>query len=1044
MPADLEVGGVRVLIVEDSPTQAAALQGILESAGHEVDVAPDGETAVEMLRASDFGLVVADVVMPGMSGFELCRRIREEPETAPLPVVLTTALGDTSSILSGLASGANGYITKPFEEPAILRRISDVMLRVDSSSSSSDTVEISLSGEIFRVTASAREILDFLVPVLADLATDGNRSAPTLDEATRVPVTGELAESGELVGSVESVELPAQLRLLVVEDSRTQAEVIRSAIEAEGHLVETALDRRSGSDRFTQGDFDVVLCDVVLPDMSGYDVCRLIRKGGKSAHTAVLMLTSLDDPSNILRGLEAGADNFISKPVDMQQLLVRARAALVRRRSRGSDGAWQSGKFESQYNHVSKKQIVGYLLAAFEDISQSKMQLEDSAQAARSAQEERAFTQAALDALDSHVAILDESGKILAVNEAWRGFALANDFQEPEFGVGLNYRAICETAAAEDAAAEDAAVEDAAVGDIAGKVASGIEEVASSRRDLFYQEYSAHSPEEQRWFAVRVTRFRDSDPVRLVVAHENITDRKLSELEVHEGEKLLAEREVQYRGLFEQAAVGIALLGLNLQVFRVNQRFCEITGYDREELLDTLLDSITHPDDAGASVEDMRLLLEGELSQHEGKLRYVCADGSDVWVHVRLSAVRDVDGSPLHLMAVVEDVTEQRKLEDQLSQAQKMEALGRLAGGVAHDFNNILTVILGEGHLLLRKASEGDPAHEGLTEIVAASKRAADLTRQLLAFSRKEITQPITLNLNTSVESTIRMLDRLSGEDIELRTELADDLWNTIADPGQIDQVLANLTVNAKDAIPRGGVVKVRTRNSTVDQATALAHPGLVIGDFVVLAVEDNGTGIPDDVRAHLFEPFFTTKTGGKGTGLGLATVYGIVKKLSGYLMVDSEVGEGTTMSVFLPRSTDPLEQDAEAETVYVSERKTILLVEDEDAVRRITFGMLEEQGHEVIEATSGAQALQLLGERDGKVDLILTDVVMPGMSGRELSDHVARSYADVSVLYMSGYTADKILDERIEQRNARLVQKPFTYDTLAKAVQAALQGAEE
>jgi nitrogen-specific signal transduction histidine kinase/CheY-like chemotaxis protein len=391
---------------------------------------------------------------------------------------------------------------------------------------------------------------------------------------------------------------------------------------------------------------------------------------------------------------------------------------------------------------------------------------------------------------------------------------------------------------------------------------------------------------------------------------------------------------------------------------------------------------------------------------------------------------------------VFRDITQRRQLEEQLRQAQKIEAVGRLAGGVAHDFNNLLNVITGYGQMVFRRLPDG-PEREKTKAILQAAERAAGLTRQLLAFSRKQVLEPKVLDLNAVVGGMDEMLRRLIGEDIELHTQLAPSLGRTKADPGQLEQVLMNLVVNARDAMPRGGRLTLQTANAVMDDTYIRDHLGARPGRYVMLAVCDNGLGMDPETQKHIFEPFFTTKEKGKGTGLGLATVYGIVKQSEGYIWVESAPGAGTTVKVYLPRvEAEPAAEEVRRPAVpeeLPRGTETVLLVEDEDMVRRMTREVLEGAGYRVLEASSGFEALRVSAGHDGNLDLLLTDVVMPGMSGRELSERLAPVRPTMKVLYMSGHTDDAIFHHGVTQAGTGFLQKPFTPDALERRVRELL-----
>jgi len=387
------------------------------------------------------------------------------------------------------------------------------------------------------------------------------------------------------------------------------------------------------------------------------------------------------------------------------------------------------------------------------------------------------------------------------------------------------------------------------------------------------------------------------------------------------------------------------------------------------------------------------------------------------------------------------DVTERRRLEDQLRQAAKMEAIGRLAGGIAHDFNNLLTVINGYGALVQDRLPVDDPSREMVGEIVAAGERAVALTQQLLAFSRKQVLAPEVLDLNTVVAQMERLLRRLIGADIDLAACLQPGLGHIRADPGQVEQVLMNLAVNARDAMPTGGKLTIETRDVTLDEGYARAHPEARSGRYIQLAVSDTGVGMTAEVKRRVFEPFFTTKEAGRGTGLGLATVFGIVKQSGGHIEVYSEVGIGTAFKVDLLQCADAALRGGSPSIVRVlaTGTETILLVEDEEGVRNLAAFILRDAGYSVLEARDGSEGASMAAGYDGHIHLLVTDVIMPGVGGRELVARLAPARPGLKVLYLSGYTDDAVFRHGLLEEHVRFLRKPFTPATLARAVRDAL-----
>jgi len=392
---------------------------------------------------------------------------------------------------------------------------------------------------------------------------------------------------------------------------------------------------------------------------------------------------------------------------------------------------------------------------------------------------------------------------------------------------------------------------------------------------------------------------------------------------------------------------------------------------------------------------------------------------------------------------VAERTAEREKIQAQLMQSQKMESIGRLAGGVAHDLNNMLGVIIGHTELAMDIIDNSNPVYEDLEEIRKAAERSANLTRQLLAFARKQIISPKIIDLNRTVKDMLKMLERIIGEDIELKWQPQDDLWSIKIDPSQIDQILANLCVNARDAIKNVGTLTIKTENIFVDQTFCSKHTEFVSGEYVLLSVNDNGSGIDKKIMEHIFEPFFTTKEVGKGTGLGLSTIYGIVKQNNGIIDVKSTLGEGSTFNIYLPRYIDK-NQQMQNELIKGEEsttigHETILLVEDEPSILKLTKMMLEKQGYTVLAASRPCEAIDIAQKHHGKIHLLMTDVVMPEMNGRDLARTILSIYPDIKRLFMSGYTADVIAHQGVLDAGVHFIQKPFSKQDLSRKIKETL-----
>ncbi|MFI5235176.1 MAG: PAS domain S-box protein [Gemmatimonadales bacterium] len=517
-----------------------------------------------------------------------------------------------------------------------------------------------------------------------------------------------------------------------------------------------------------------------------------------------------------------------------------------------------------------------------------------------------------------------------------------------------------------------------------------------------------------------------------MVAHlRDITEQRQAEHERREADR-------RYRELAESAPLGVCQSTVEGRFIMLNHELARMLGYDDREELAQIRVTDLYADPAGRDRAVTRLLSENY--RLDTIVTWKKKDGKPIRVQLNARAVTDSEGKIRHFESFVTDVTERERLEAQFRQAQKMEAVGRLAGGVAHDFNNILTAILGGSDLALAELAADAPAALELVEIRRSAERAAALTRQLLTFSRQQVLTPRVLDLNALIGNTVAMVRRLIGEDVRLEVTQAEGIWAVRADPGELEQILMNLVVNARDAMPRGGQLTIETRNVELDGVYDAEQTAVQAGDYVLLAMTDTGTGMTEEVKARLFEPFFTTKELGLGTGLGLATVYGIVKQAGGHIWVYSELDHGTTFKVYLPRVTEAVTVEHVARhTPVPTGDETILLVEDEEAVRRITRRILIERGYTVLEASSGDEAVRLAGAHPGPIHLLATDVVMPGISGRELAGRLQAARPKLTVLYLSGYADDAVVRHGILEATVNFLQKPFTMDGLSRKVRQTL-----
>jgi two-component system, cell cycle sensor histidine kinase and response regulator CckA len=562
------------------------------------------------------------------------------------------------------------------------------------------------------------------------------------------------------------------------------------------------------------------------------------------------------------------------------------------------------------------------------------------------------------------------------------------------------------------------------------------------RWDLEYQH--RHKSGKYRWQSSRGQVVCDEwgKPVKMVGCISDITERK-------QAEETLRASEERFRRIFQHSGSGMAIVSSDLHFLQANDEFCKMLGYNESELLEKTLQDVTHPEDQRTTRALVEQVLAGEIEKLQLEKRYLRKDGTEVWGLVSAMLIRDAQNQPHYLVGQIQDLTERKRaekdtkrLEAQYSQAQKMEVVGRLAGGVAHDFNNMLSIIIGHATMAMSQIDPASPLYEDFKSIATAGRRSAEITRQLLAFARKQTISPRVLDLNDTITGLLKMVKRLIREDIKLTWNPGKGLCKVRIDPSQIDQLLANLMINASDAIGGVGEIHIETINVVLDDAFCASHEGSTPGEYALLMISDNGAGMSAEVMEHIFEPFFTTKELGKGTGLGLATVYGIIKQNHGYIQVESKEAKGTIFRSYLPCSNSKTDQTQQVEKPMKAPggNETILVVEDVLPILELLVRILERLGYSVLSASSPEQAIHLTEKRSENIHLLITDVVMPEMNGRDLADMLLALQPGMKRLYMSGYTSDVIADRGVLAEGVNFIHKPFDEDEIAVSIRNVLE----
>ena len=998
-----------ILVVDDRPINRQFLVTLLSYAGHTIVEAGDGLEALASMRASRPGLVIADIYMPNMDGFQMAKEMKADPALAAIPIFFYTAtyrVRDAAPMAASL--GITTVLPKPSEPVLILQTVARA-LGLEETLIPPPPAPLMVSQAVAQKSAAAMGLK--LSGYLFGIQELNLKMAAAIDDGLAL-----VAEREQLEAS--AAELRASLITLQTIALRLSA------------VVEAGLEM--ASEREPKALLDLF--------------CRAAQDVISARYVAVGILDAAGDSIETLfaRGFSAEElGRFGARRGELGRVLSQRRAS----RLAGLDGSIEPAGLPAGHPPIqsflgvpiaSPGRVYGWLYLA-DRLGAPEFNEDDERIAATlAAQLALCYENATLyedlrkarERMDHIMAsspavtyVLRHEGEGLPPVPTWVSANIQGLIGQSPDEV-LHPAWWYEHVDPED------------LRGLLADVPRFLKEGSATR------EYRIrHADGSWRWVHddQLLVSSGHGGPTEVIGSWSDVTARK-------EAEARLAESEAQYRLLFERNPQPTWVFDPEtLRFLAVNGAAVARYGYTREEFLDMTVRDIRPQDEVPALLDR---IASREASREDTELssgriwRHHSKDGRLLEVESAWTAI-DYGGRRACLV-LINDVTEKRALEAQFLQAQKMESVGRLAGGVAHDFNNILGVIVGYGQLLAKQATEESKQARYTAAILEAAERATGLTRQLLAFSRQELVQPKSVDLNAAVTAAEKMLRRLLGEDLEVRVTLAENLGRVKADPNQIDQILMNLAVNARDAMPKGGFLTIETADVELDAAYARRHADVEPGPYVMLAVSDTGSGMSPQVQAHIFEPFFTTKEKGKGTGLGLGTVYGIVKQSGGHIWVYSEPGHGTSFKIYLPRLTGAGEAIEAPKAIGPLPRgtETVLLVEDEAALRGVVTELLQSLGYTVLGAPNASQAMALVDRGEQPLHIVVTDVVLPGVSGRELGERVTAARPNTKLLYVSGYTDDAVTRYGIKAGEMEFLQKPFTSEMLAQKVRAVLDGA--
>ncbi|MCX7856998.1 MAG: PAS domain S-box protein [Deltaproteobacteria bacterium] len=1031
----------KILIVDDRDEARYLLETILKSQGYVVIPARNGIEALSRMNSESIDLVITDILMPDMDGFELIRRMRGNENLKGIPVIVYTATytGPEDENFA-LKIGANRFLQKPTEPDELIKVVKDILEKKETSipaeigeaealKAFSERLIRKLEIQTERWKNTFESILDGIAIVSPDgTILECNKAMNEILGKKAQEIIGnkcykvihgtdEHIEGCPLVKSLttrkrETMELPDQDRFYMVMVDPIFG--LGGNIESFVHILRDVTEEKKREKALRESEERYHFISDLISD---YAYAFEVKEDGTLKGLWVtdsfvkvfgLTISEIDE-----RG---GWQTMVYKEdlsiaIEHANRVISGQPDICEMRWVTKDGQirWLRDYAVPVVDNVLKR--VTRIYGASQDITERK-QMEE---ALRQSEE---FYKAIFENTGTATLIVEEDTTISRANQ-----------------MALNYIGLKR----EEFEGKRSWTEFVAEKEDLEKMLEyhRLRRVHPDLAPRSY-EFKIKSPSGKIYHAL-LSAAMIPGTKKSVVSMQDITELK-------EMEERLLEAEKKYQTIVDNAPEPIVVLQDKLIKF-VNRKTEDVYGYSLDELYMRPFIDFVHPEDRERAMDLYTSELPDVESGFTYEIRLIDKNGNTRWTHgtavniewegrpARLNFIRDVT-------EIVKAEEEKKRLQEQLLQSQKMEALGRLAGGIAHDFNNILTVIKGSCQLAFSEAKVGEPLLERISEIERAVDKASDLVRHLLAFSRRQIMKMRIVDLNQIVTSIEKMLKRIIGENIEFVTKISKDPCLIMADPSQIEQVIINLAVNAKDAMPKGGKLTISTEKTHIPEEKREYHFPFS-GSYVILTVSDTGLGIPKEIQEKIFDPFFTTKEVGKGTGLGLSTVYGIVRQLGGYILLKSEEGKGTVFRIYIPEADESPKEDVEkmrVETHLIPGKGRVLVVEDNDDLKDLITEFLTKKGYEALSAKNAQEALEIISRQTKPIDVLLTDIVMPGISGRELAQTVKRSYPETKILFMSGYMDESQLDFGIFEEGFSFIQKPFDFDTLAKKVMDLLE----